>query len=428
MAVRRRALAGVRARRRRQAGGHRPGRARRRGRRKQYVGRVVLAGSSAARAGRGEPRLGRRAVEPADRHDPIRSTIDYRPYPLAFTAGAATDDARLEIAARGKGRFRVGTVSLMPADNVAGHAGRHAGAAPRAQLAGLPLARRQLRQRLQLERRHRRPRPAAAAQEPGVEGRRAQRRRHRRVHGPLPPARHRALHRRQQRPGRRRRRRPTQVEYANGAATTPMGALRAQNGHAGAVRVQLVGDRQRDVRRLAARPHAARRSTSKKHNEFADAMRATDPSIKLVAVGDVGRVEPRRCCRQLRGPHDLISEHFYVPGGAGPAWATWRRCRGSIQRIADAHRHYRQTIPALAGQGHPHRARRVELLVRAARLRRARHALLPQGRAGHRGRPARVLPPERHHLHGQLRADGQRDRRDQDHEDRGRASTRRASC
>ena len=59
----------------------------------------------------------------------------------------------------------------------------HAGAAQGAGLARLPLAGRELRERLRLEGRHRRPRPAAAAQEPGLEGHRVQRRRHRRVHG-----------------------------------------------------------------------------------------------------------------------------------------------------------------------------------------------------------------------------------------------------
>ena len=40
--------------------------------------------------------------------------------PLQFTAGADTDAGRLEITATGSGSFHVGTVSLMPADNVQG--------------------------------------------------------------------------------------------------------------------------------------------------------------------------------------------------------------------------------------------------------------------------------------------------------------------
>ncbi len=40
--------------------------------------------------------------------------------PVQFTAGGSTDDGRLEIAAAGRGSFRIGAVSLMPADNVQG--------------------------------------------------------------------------------------------------------------------------------------------------------------------------------------------------------------------------------------------------------------------------------------------------------------------
>ena len=45
---------------------------------------------------------------------------DYRTVPLAFTAGASSETARLEITSGGLEAFRVGTVSLMPADNVEG--------------------------------------------------------------------------------------------------------------------------------------------------------------------------------------------------------------------------------------------------------------------------------------------------------------------
>ena len=45
---------------------------------------------------------------------------DYAKTPLQFTAGADTDAGRLEITAAGSGSFHVGTVSLMPADNVQG--------------------------------------------------------------------------------------------------------------------------------------------------------------------------------------------------------------------------------------------------------------------------------------------------------------------
>jgi alpha-N-arabinofuranosidase len=45
---------------------------------------------------------------------------DYVKFPLKFTAGADTNTARFEITGTGTGSFHIGVVSLMPADNVSG--------------------------------------------------------------------------------------------------------------------------------------------------------------------------------------------------------------------------------------------------------------------------------------------------------------------
>lgn len=51
-------------------------------------------------------------------------TPQYRKLALTFTAPVDTDDARVEILGTGRGTFHIGTASLMPADNVEGfHAG-----------------------------------------------------------------------------------------------------------------------------------------------------------------------------------------------------------------------------------------------------------------------------------------------------------------
>ena len=47
-------------------------------------------------------------------------TNEYKKFPISFTSQASTSDAALEIAGTGTGNFHVGTVSLMPADNVQG--------------------------------------------------------------------------------------------------------------------------------------------------------------------------------------------------------------------------------------------------------------------------------------------------------------------
>src|SRR5205814_8741068 len=83
---------------------------------KSYVGRVYLAGAPGARA-----KL--RLVWGADPQDRQEITIpalhsEFVKVPLKFTAGADSDDARLEIVGTGTGSFHVGTISLMPADNL----------------------------------------------------------------------------------------------------------------------------------------------------------------------------------------------------------------------------------------------------------------------------------------------------------------------
>ena len=86
---------------------------------RKYVGRVVLAGD----AGAGPVQVS--LVWGAGVKDRQTVTIlsvsgDFHPFPIAFTAGATTDTARIEIGATGKGVLRIGTASLMPADNVEG--------------------------------------------------------------------------------------------------------------------------------------------------------------------------------------------------------------------------------------------------------------------------------------------------------------------
>ena len=77
-----------------------------------------------------------------------------------------------------------------------------------------------------------------------------------------------------------------EVEYMNGAATTPMGAMRARNGHPQPYHVKLW-----DIGNEPYGPWQLGRTDLKyylmKHNEFAKAMRAADPSITLLASGSM---------------------------------------------------------------------------------------------------------------------------------------------
>jgi alpha-N-arabinofuranosidase len=85
---------------------------------KAYRGRIVLAGDPGVRItvtmswGTGP---GERRVIPL-----ARVGTAYASIPFQFAAGGSSDDGRIEISGAGRGTFRVGAVSLMPADNIRG--------------------------------------------------------------------------------------------------------------------------------------------------------------------------------------------------------------------------------------------------------------------------------------------------------------------
>jgi alpha-L-arabinofuranosidase len=74
------------------------------------------------------------------------------------------------------------------------------------------------------------------------------------------------------------------VEYVNGAANTTWGAKRAANGHAESYKVKYwnIGNEMYGHWQFG---HMSRDQYTIKHNLFADAMRAVDPSIYIVAPG-----------------------------------------------------------------------------------------------------------------------------------------------
>ena len=109
------------------------------------------------------------------------------------------------------------------------------------------------------------------------------------------------------------------VEYCNGAPTTPFGALRALNGHPHPYGVrlwevgnELYGDWQAGATDAAG--YAAR------YTDFARAMRARDPEIRLIANGDTEDWN-RTVVRRSDEPVRVLSHHALYggwPEGADP--------------------------------------------------------------------------------------------------------------
>jgi alpha-L-arabinofuranosidase len=138
-----------------------------------------------------------------------------------------------------------------------------------------------------------------------------------------------------------------ELQYANGAADTPMGKVRAKNGHNEAYDVTWwgIGNEMYGGWQLG---HMPLEDYMKKHNRFVDAMREADGSIKVVGVGAVGKWS-EGMMSQCADHMDLISEHFYCQERVGVI-AHMNQMRDRVRQKAEAHRRYREEIPALKGK------------------------------------------------------------------------------
>jgi len=140
-----------------------------------------------------------------------------------------------------------------------------------------------------------------------------------------------------------------EVQYTNGDENTPMGKVRVSNGHDKPWKVKFwsIGNEMYGDWQLG---HMSTDQFIKKNNDFADRMRSVDPSIKLIAVGDLGNWDKMvlaNCSDRI----DYISEHFYkgdYPGGG--LMNHVNQIPDAIREKAVAHREYRKSIPALKGK------------------------------------------------------------------------------
>jgi len=313
---------------------------------KQYVGRIWLSGDPKAAPVNvslvwGDGRDQRQTIT----IDTIAS--DYSKTPLRFTAEADTDAGRLEIIAVGSGSLHVGTLSLMPADNVQG---MRADTLELLKQLDAPVYRwpggnfvSGYNWRDGIGDRDRRP-PRKNPAWQGIE--------HndfgldeflvmcRLLHTEPYIAVNSGLG--------NSRSAVEEIEYANAPADRPGGQLRAKNGHPQPYKVHWwgVGNEMFGNWQLG---YMGLEKYIPKHNEFAKAMRAADPSIKLIAVGAAGPWSEgmlRKCADQT----DLMSEHFYCGENPKDLVAHVRLIPDTIRRIAAAHRDYRKRLDSLKGK------------------------------------------------------------------------------
>jgi alpha-N-arabinofuranosidase len=138
-----------------------------------------------------------------------------------------------------------------------------------------------------------------------------------------------------------------ELEYANGGPDTPMGKWRASNGHPEPYKVKFwsIGNEMYGSWQLG---HMRLEKYVEKHNEFAKALRAVDPAVCLIAVGDAGPWSEgmlRHCADHM----DLLSEHFYCQERTGLSGHVAQIPR-AIHAKAEAHRRYRSEIESLKGK------------------------------------------------------------------------------
>lgn len=337
---------------------------------KEYVGRIVIAGSPEAAPIKvsliwGGGKDNRETVT----IDKIGS--DFAKYPLSFKAGASTKNGRLQIVGLGEGSFKIGTVSLMPADNIKG---MRADTLKLLKKLNSPVYRWPGGNFVSgydwkdgigdTDKRPPRKNPAWTGIEHNDFGvhefirfcRQINTEPYIAVNSGLGGVKSAA----------------EEVEYANGAADTTMGKLRAANGHPKPFGVKWwgIGNEMYGDWQLG---HMPLEDYVKKHNEFAEAMRAVDRSIQLAAVGSVGDWSKQTlttCANHM----ELISEHFYCGHeGKFPTWRTAELSLDSlkkreeaeqaakllrhvyqipkaVKRITSAHRVYREQLDSLKGK------------------------------------------------------------------------------
>lgn len=245
------------------------------GKGKSYEGRIYLAGDPGAKI---VVRLMWGAGASDSKSIPV-STLshEYRKIPLNFTSPVDTQDARLEIVGIGSGSFHIGTVSLMPSDNVQGF---RPGMVNLYKDAGYAMAKwpggnfvSQYDWRDGLGDRDKRPPRARESNDVGIHEFMA----FCKLLGAEPYLAIDSGYGDDYSAAQ-------EVEYVNGAATTTMGKLRVANGHSEPFKVNLwcIGN---EMYGFWQAGHMSANQYAEKHGRIVKAMKKVDPTIKVTSAG-----------------------------------------------------------------------------------------------------------------------------------------------
>lgn len=307
---------------------------------KEYTGRIVLSGNAIA--------LPVTVQITSENGESVKAEIseisnEFKTYPLTFTLPFSGKNCSLEIFSTGKGSFKIGTISMMPADNIKGW--RPDVVALLKELnspiyrwpGGNFVSGYNWRDGIgEMDKRPPRKNPAwkgiehndvglheymqlmeIIGAEPFVA-----------VNTGLGTVKEVAR----------------QIEYCRGNQDTPLGKLRAENGNPAPfnIRFWAVGNEMFGDWQLG---HMPLNKYVQKHNEMAKAIWAVDSSAKLIGVGAVGEWS-ETMLTECSDYMNLMSEHIYEKE-LDSLQAHVIQIKKSIKRVADAHRGYKDKIAGL---------------------------------------------------------------------------------
>jgi alpha-N-arabinofuranosidase len=309
---------------------------------KGYIGRIFLAGTEQA----GPVRVS--LVWGSGANDRETVTIDkitttFTKFPFQFQAQSSTDNGHLEIVAGGKGHFSIGTVSIMPDDNIFGW---------RADVVGLL---KELNAPVYRwpggnfvsgynwkdgigdpDLRPPRKNPAWKGIEHNDVGIHEFMTLCREINSEAFIAVNTGLG--------NEAAAAEEIEYVNGSSNTPMGKLRAKNGYPRPYGVKwwAIGNEMYGDWQLG---HMPLEEYVQKHNRVVQAMRKVDPGMKAIAVGAVGDWS-KQMLTTCADHMSLLSEHLYCQDKENVVEHSGQ-IAAQIREIANAHREYRKSIPNL---------------------------------------------------------------------------------
>ncbi len=308
---------------------------------KNYAGRIILAGDAETLP------ISVRLV--LDNGEVLTEQIDkisseFQTYPIEFTAPASSENVRIEIISTGKGEFKTGTLSLMPADNIRGW--RRDVVALLKELDS-PIYRwpggnfvSGYNWRDGIGPRDKRP-PRKNPAWKGIEHNDVGIHEYMELMELLGAEAFIAVNTGLGTVGEA----AEEVEYCNGSTDTAMGEQRGRNGHPEPFNVKwwAVGNEMYGLWQLG---HMPLEEYVKKHNCVAEAMWNVDRSIKLVAVGEAGKWS-ETMLKECSGHMNLISEHIYCKERRDVIEHT-RQLSRQIRHKANVHRRYRRQIEELS--------------------------------------------------------------------------------